>query len=219
MTASRSNRWAQWALSAALFFAGLLITIIVCRGVFFPLDGDGGHVKYRKKEITTQAWVVASMISEPGESREAFIRRLAKYMQDWTDKNDAEACGFLATDGQRWGVKLTTQRSQVMCLMDPSIVPTGLVAKHSDDTIHSHPRASQGGWLEVSEATEKAAAVVGERGLERTGPWSTKVRVSVNGFSRDDYSSGPGFLVANGVIYYQKGRGTQQVGAQIGEAK
>lgn len=156
-----------------------------------------------QRVVETRAWVVDTIISNPGEAREDFLWRLAAYMQAWTNTHGAEVCGYVATDGARWGVKLTTQRSQVMCIMDPSIVPAGFRAER--DNIHSHPTADSRGKIELNEATRAAAEAIGENaGLHR-------LEIGF-GFSADDKRNGRGYLVTDGRLMHYDGRRERDLG-------
>lgn len=123
--------------------------------------------------------VLTVEVSAQGESKEAFLVRVGRYMQGWTNRNDVEACGLIAESEGRYAVAVNTQRMRDQCL-------TGFVLpgwKHTGENIHSHPR-------------ERLA-----RGFRR----STQAH-----FSDVDYLS-PGYLVANGHLFYQNGVGTDRV--------
>lgn len=157
-----------------------------------------------RNTVETKAWVVGTHMSQEGETREQFVMRVASIMQVWTDENDAEVCGYIATNGKQWGIILTTQRSQIMCVMDKNMVPKGFVA--DKDSIHTHPNPNPRGVVEVSQATIDAAAAIGETGLRR------KIEIS-HGFSGSDKRNGPGYLVAGGRIMHWDGRRQRSIGA------
>ena len=202
MTTSQTSRWMQWALSAALLLAALAITIIV--SLEMMSEQETGMLVKQQRKVETQAWIVSTLVSEPSETKEAFVRRLAIYMQAWTQEHGAEVCGFLATDGERWGVRLTTQKSQAFCFFAAAMVPEGMTA--TPETIHTHPSAKNG-WLAVNDSTRAAAKAIGDYKLGSRGTHWMKVEP---GFSGDDYNAGPGYLVVDGRVLHQAGRGTER---------
>lgn len=66
---------------------------------------------FQSKTAQAKTWPVATCASERGETKEAFLLRIAPEVAAWTAENQAKACAFVATDGQRRGLKLITLRS------------------------------------------------------------------------------------------------------------
>lgn len=166
------------------------------------------------REVQVKAHLLGSHVSAPGETKEAFVLRVAAEMQRWTDRTGNEACGVLTTDGQRWGVSLTTQQAQVLCFFAREVVPAGMTA--TDENIHSHPTPDKG-HLRITAETRQVLRDVGDRVLLKRVKDANggRLRVEVEGFSTDDYAAGPGYLVVNGRLYFQAGRGTQREVGQV----
>lgn len=75
--------------------------------------------------------------SRPDESLDAFVQRLAPQLAAFSQQTGMEACGILAQQGNRWGVRIGTNHSHIVCLNFPDKVPAGM---HSTgQTLHSHP--------------------------------------------------------------------------------
>ena len=85
--------------------------------------------------MTANAGVIKEMESSPGEAKEAFILRVANYLQDWTEKNKVEACGYIITQGDITAVILQTQKRRDECLSSASYKGWTLTGEN----IHSHP--------------------------------------------------------------------------------
>lgn len=80
---------------------------------------------------------VALFDSVPGESKDAFMTRVAQGLLDFTLRSGFEGCGMLQENTQgAWRVRLTTTRSQVACLR-VAFRETGW--RVSNQSIHSHP--------------------------------------------------------------------------------
>jgi hypothetical protein len=171
----------------------------------YRLADQSSHLESRR-EVSAKAWIVATLTSEPDEDHDAFLLRVAHYMQRWTDTNNAEVCGYLASDGTRWGVRLTTLKSQLTCISSKQVVPDGMIA--SGENIHSHPSAGEHGTLSTSMDTKRVARAFREQvgRVIRPSP----------GFSKDDFDAGPGYLVADGKLSYQAGEGTVRI---LGETR
>ncbi|HGM7285111.1 TPA: hypothetical protein ACKP7V_000884 [Stenotrophomonas maltophilia] len=152
--------------------------------------------------VAAKAWSVATHTSEAGETKEAFLLRIAPEVAAWTAENQAEACAFVATDGQRWGLKLITLRSQFECVFAYGVAPEGMTP--TNETFHSHPPADGGGYVTLTEGTKAAAAALGDASLRHI----KMMRVENGGeFSKRDFDAGPGYLITNGRLLFQSGRG------------
>jgi len=155
------------------------------------------------KQIQAKAWPVATHVSEAGEDKTAFLRRVAVAAQAWTAETGFETCGMVATDGQRWGLRLITLRSQVDCVFAPGVAPEGMHT--TSETFHTHPRASVSGYLKLTAETRTSLKSLGER----SPPSGVQVE-NDNEFSARDYAAGPGYLVTNGRLLFQGGRGQRE---------
>ena len=179
----------------------VLFSLMVIAVIAIPLPADA------QRAVQTRAWIVGTHLSEPGETKEAFVRRIAPIMEAWTTQTGNEVCGVLATDGQNWGVKLTTQRSQVMCFFAATVLPEGMQA--TTDTIHTHPVPPEGSThLLITDETMESLRMVRDRVMvKRINEGHRRLRVQVQGFSPDDYAAGPGYLIVGGRLLYQDGPG------------
>lgn len=160
--------------------------------------------------VTVQADEVGTYTSAPGESYEAFVVRVAKILNTWTQQNGKEACGEFskAADGT-YAIQLTTERAQVMCIFNLTPLPgTTLVG----DSLHSHPTPTdRSGDYQMTDEDRAAFKAVGDwEHAAKSNRW-VHGDGSLADFSTDDYDSGPGFLVARGKLMYQHGRHTARV--------
>lgn len=154
------------------------------------------------------AWIVGNYTATPGESKDAFVLRVAEALKHWTDSTGTEACGVIARDATgALQVVLTTEKSQVVCLI-PTSAPGG--GTLSGDSIHSHP--TDGGRHKVRLTTQDLAAL---REMGRGGFVDMLRRMDIrqvdaepDTFSPDDYATGPGYLVVGSRLLYQHGQGT-----------
>lgn len=193
------------ALTVAAFLIALAITIIV--SVSFRVGPQvGGVVEERTAvkrvpvpgygEIDYQR--LFEEISEVDEELDAFVLRIAPMLRDYTEKAGFEACGLLATDGQRFGVVVGSTLAHAACGSFLEAVPEGMTP--TGETIHSH---RVGGMYRANESDHFLTGVrVGAR--FRAG--------SPDEFSREDYHV-PGYLVGAGGVWHQAGRrSVRQVG-------
>jgi hypothetical protein len=126
--------------------------------------------------------------SEEGETKDAFAARVGVVLTGFTYSTGHEACGVIAEQAGRYSVVLTTEHSPVRCTSIRYLsgwTPT-------DETIHSHPFSDMNGRIE---------------GIEQ--------RARRHSFSKYDYAAGPGYLVDNGKLFHQRGRGTKRFVSDI----
>lgn len=150
---------------------------------------------------------ITTFQSEAGETKEAFVLRVARWMRTYTDSSSFEACGpLMAADGGGWAVPVFTNLAQMGCAMPP-VEMDGFA--QSDETIHSHPNA---------HAIEpNARDLVFLRGQSRRFDGTKRHRHSTNPneFSATDYAGGPGYLVTGTQLLHQRGKGTSRIVAEI----
>lgn len=132
-----------------------------------------------------------TQVGEPGESLDAFMVRVAPRLRDYSDATGFEACGVLATDGERFGVVVGSTRAHAACGSFLEAVPAGM--ETTGETIHSH---REGG---LYRANENDRALLGLRPGSRfkTGP--------ADEFSHEDFHA-PGYLVGATGVWHQAGR-------------
>lgn len=134
--------------------------------------------------------------SQAGETKAAFLHRVGALMRQWSDGSTLEACGVIATDGERFGVVVKTSGSHLACASGSKAVPAGM--QSTGETIHTHgtdrPFVVNDADAEFT-GLRKGSPIHGQR-LDR--------------FSRADYAE-PGYLAApGGELFYQEGKGTQR---------
>lgn len=182
---------------------GLSLASLVVLGGIEPASAGGATQSYK-----TTAWVVGIYTATPGERRDAFVLRVAQVLKGWTDETGTEACGVIARDDAgALQVVLTTERSQVVCLIPISAPGGGTL---TGDSIHSHP--ADGGRHKVRLTVQDLAAL---RALGRGGFVDMLRRMDIrqvdaepDTFSVDDYATGHGYLVVGDSLLYQHGPGT-----------
>jgi hypothetical protein len=180
----------------------LVVFAVLGYGSAWAHGGSIPPTGVESKAVQAKAWPVATHVSVPGEAKEAFLLRVAPEVATWTAENQAEACAFVATDGQRWGLRLITLRSQFECVFAYGVAPDGMTT--TAETFHSHPPADGGGYVTLTEGTKAAADALGDTSLRRV----RKLRVENGGeFSERDFNAGPGYLITNGRLLFQSGRG------------
>jgi len=136
---------------------------------------------------------VTVMVSQPGQDKVVFLTQVAQTLRTFTNHSGFEACGGVATDGQRYGVAISTSNSHVGCAIDTHNVPDGM--HYVGETIHSHSR--------------QKLAHLSEQDLLFTGGNSQIIRTDADYFSANDYAI-PGYLAGRSALFYQHGEGTQQ---------
>jgi hypothetical protein len=155
-----------------------------------------------------QAWVVGTYTSHAGESRDAFVLRVAEALKAWTDETGTEACGPIAKekDGTYY-VQLTTEKAQTVCLRS-TVMPAGMT--YTGDNIHSHPWKDGRSQVKLTSHDLAVLEALGEVQLvdEMRRMGIRVVHAEPSTFSPDDYAGGPGYLVVRGQLLYQHGEGT-----------
>lgn len=149
---------------------------------------------------------VGEFVSEPGEALEDFMLRLAPVLDRHTRQSGHEVCGMVAqsTDSERFGVRLGTTKGAMTCSMLRSNVPAGMRALNLSIHSHPHTRSVMPTAADVSYYAENP--LISGRMIKR----GRTERVGGAYFSNGDYAAGPGYLVAEGQLLYQEGRGTER---------
>jgi hypothetical protein len=135
--------------------------------------------------------------SAPGEDKVTFLKRVGRYMQDYSFHNKVETCASIWENpaDTQWALQLTTTNSHIECLIIQEN-PTGDSTWVQDAaTIHSHPLIHEFKLSEV-DAQLSGDAPVGKR----------KELFNAE-FSPMDKAAGPGYLIANRELQYQKDNG------------
>ncbi|MBV6883194.1 hypothetical protein [Xanthomonas euvesicatoria] len=171
-----------------------------------PAWAQGGSIPPTGTEQGWKGLHLAEIVSEPGEGLEAFMLRLAPVLDRHTRESGHEVCGMVAqsADSEQFGVRLGTTKGAMTCSMSRSNVPAGMRALNV--SIHSHPhnRSVLPTAADVSFYAENplSSGRMVKRGRSE--------RVGGAYFSSGDYAAGPGYLVAEGQLLYQEGKGTER---------
>lgn len=182
---------------------------LVCAAFAAFLMGMASDEANSTETSTAQAWVVGTYASNPGESKQAFVQRVGAVLLDWSNQTGTEACGNIAqrNDGG-YVVTLTTEKSHINCLFSVA-VPDG--ARLIGETIHNHPGTGVGEVkLDANDSTLAAALSDWDvqQCARRKACW---VKTEPADFSGPDYDAGAGYLVTQGTLRYQHGRGTSEL--------
>lgn len=138
--------------------------------------------------------------SNDGESLDAFMLRIGVRLRDFSDASKHEACGVVATDGQRFGVVIGTNGAHIACANFPWKVPQGMRA--IGETIHSHGADKLANINKVDRLFRGEELVSGRRVSSVSGQ-------DLAMFSREDFTGGPGYLaIPGGRVLHQSGKST-----------
>ncbi|TAA41534.1 hypothetical protein [Pseudoxanthomonas winnipegensis] len=130
-----------------------------------------------------------------GESMDDFSFRISERLRSFSDETGYEACGVIAKNGTNYSVVIGTNEAHAMCLNSSFFIDDGYESVGM--TIHSHPRSS------TYIVNKQDQVILGK--LERVGTrYDTGDQKRL--FSKEDYASGPGYLVSPfGDVYKQEG--------------
>lgn len=204
-------RWAQWGLLLTWLLVGLVLTIIVIKSLKTEHGEQAGRIV--KKQAAVERIDIRGLggldyqhlftaRSEPGESLDAFMVRIGSRLRDWTRAEGFEACAAIASDGERFGVVVGTNRGHTVCVNFHAKVPVGMTA--TGQTVHSHTT------MRRYRLTQADLLVVGGG---RVGAVQRGDNPEL--FSEEDFSA-PGYMVSGTTVWHQAGKGTERaVGALV----
>lgn len=132
-------------------------------------------------------------VSKPGETLDAFALRIGPRLRAYSDATGFEACGVLATDGERFGVVVGTNRAHIACANRSAFVPAGM--KTTGETIHSHGLDSS---FQVNRSDRLLLRLPGTAMVTMSGQ-------KLDAFSPMDFHGGPGYLVTPTGVLHQQG--------------
>ncbi|HDS1324908.1 hypothetical protein I5U42_09230 [Stenotrophomonas maltophilia] len=149
---------------------------------------------------------VGEFLSRPGEALSDFMLRIAPVLDRHTRESGHEVCGMVAqsADSERFGLRLGTTKGAMTCSMLRSNVPAGMRALNVSIHSHPHTRSVMPTSADVSFYAENPLS--SGRMIKR----GRSERVGGAYFSNGDYAAGPGYLVAEGQLLYQEGKGTER---------
>lgn len=140
---------------------------------------------------------VASLESNPGEDKAAFMHRVARVAEAYTTKTGHEVCGWVAFGGKSlFSIRLVTLNSQIACGVPESHVVEGYFA--GSEMAHSHPNQRH---IRLTALDKKL------RGHLLLAGNATE-SVDNCHFSPMDFTH-PGYLFACGKVLYQRGQGSE----------
>jgi hypothetical protein len=148
--------------------------------------------------------LVTTEESLPGETMDQFVVRIAPALDAFTAKMEWEACGVIgqAPDGH-YGIVVGSIQAALTCATSNANVLPGMVA--TNQSFHSHPRT----------ATVRPTVIDRNIQARNKGHFLPFREVESNKnammFSEADYAMGPGYMLHNGTIRHQEGRGTTRV--------
>lgn len=205
----RSNRLLFLSLAAVTFFIGVIITFIVTEkrapttDVLKRVRVEAAIERIQIRGIGTVDYQhLFTAISEPGESMDHFAFRLAPRLREFSDATGFEACGVIATDGERFGAVIGSNHAHIACANFSSKVPAGM--EPTTQTIHSH------GTDQQFSANRNDKALQGEQLAGARGGIRGVAGQRLDAFSAMDYHGGPGYLATPNGVIHQRGRGTSR---------
>lgn len=212
MKATKSAAIVGTALTVAAFLLVLVLAFIVSTS--FRSGPQVGHVLEQREAIeririrgmgVVDYEFIFEAVGEPGESMDAFAARIGSQLREFSDRTGYEACGVIATDGQRFGAVIGSNRSHVACANFSAKVPAGMRA--TEQTIHSHGR-EKGFNANRNDMILQGQFFQGQVGLRGVAGQN------IRDFSQMDYEGGPGYLATPSGVIHQSGKGTvREVGA------
>lgn len=138
-------------------------------------------------------------VSEPGESLDVFVSRIGPRLVAYSDASGFEACGVLASKGDRFGVVVGTNRSHLACASFRNKVPAGMIS--TGETVHSHGQGAARlntndlRFLGLSEDARTQRMFGTLHGQDRFN------------FSERDLAGGAGYLATPRGVIHHNGRG------------
>ena len=130
--------------------------------------------------------------SSEGETLDAFVLRLAPRLRAYSEATGFEACGVLAKGGERYGIKVGSNRAHAVCVNARRFVPEGMTP--IGQTLHSHP-----------PGTSYRVNAQDRLFLGMLTPLRSTQERGRPGFSPEDFSSGAGYVVERDRVLHQEG--------------
>lgn len=181
-----------WLLAAVV---GLSATSPVQAKSFAYVPTAGAVLENSGSPAGAPSRMVGVWTSRPGETKDAFMRRVSVPLYAFTATTGVEACGWLSKErgGERFRVRVLTNGSQMGCALvgfeDPDFEPIG-------QTIHTHPASN------IVTPNAQDVALFPSRGMGHTS--RDRRQLEGGNFSDLDYSVGPGYVVTPGIQLFGK---------------
>lgn len=172
-----------------------------------PVLAQAQTVVFGPRGERATAYRLTTLTSDEGESKEAFLGRVGRFMTNYTQNNTFEACASIckanaSPASTKWAVVVHSNESVLACAA-VSVCPDGMA--DTNEVIHSHPVMGQYPITRTDEAFLRAR---NER--QKVGR-QFAVR-EYSGFSAIDKERGKGYLVENEQLLYFDGSTTTQLG-------
>jgi hypothetical protein len=173
---------------------GALLIGNVAMAVTIP-DGIKVQAQYGGKPIVLTS--LQSFESSPNEDEVTFLKRVGVFMQTYSHENKVETCASIWKNSKTgaYALQVFTSNAHTGCVLVTENPKNNSDWVKEDDTVHSHPVGQDGVVL-----NEADSVLTGE-------PVGTKKVLFNATFSQEDKDAGPGFLIANRHLQYQKDGG------------
>lgn len=193
------HKWRSYAVS--LPFGVILATgpgFFLISSTLAHADDLGVNARMQADDASSLPYAhLEDYISQPGETKIAFLTRVGAELRKYADHTGFEACGAIASDGTRWGVVIGSSHSHIGCAIYPDKLPPGMT--FTGESIHTHGR-------------KNFSFIMNKADLAFTNtPDPEPVRMQsgdVFHFSSPDYVA-PGYLATPDGLLYQHGPGTE----------
>lgn len=164
---------------------------------FLTIDiRGGGRFKYQ---------MLFEVVGPAGQSMDDFAASVAPLLRTWSDGTAHEACGVIATDGQRFGIQIGSAGSHIGCTNFPELVPEGM--RTTGITIHSHGTDQRFNVSAVDIKLMGETYAGGSYGKNTRRNFAVMGGQSLNDFSDADYTGGAGYLAGtDGKVLFQDGK-------------
>jgi hypothetical protein len=157
------------------------------------LTANAGEMQH-PRGATVDFEIVSELVSEAGESKDAFLTRAAADLHKFTEKTGFEACARLGVnyEEKKFSVVVTTNNSHIGCLVTMNVVD-GFYT--TPDHIHSHPQRR------TARANRNDLAFLNRAELKI----NDRINVYGHHFSPTDFAAGEGYLVTHKELLHQAG--------------
>jgi hypothetical protein len=190
----------MWRFDKGMVMRISLSALLICGLAALSADAVA-HGADAPAELTPSH--LGDYISEPGEALPDFLKRVGGALHTYTQETGWEACGAIGQAEDRYSVRLFSDRVPHGCAVRTSTIAEGFT--FAGETIHSHP------WQLVLTLDAHARAWSRFYGDGHQGT-STLRNDGSSGFSRADYATGAGWLVAKGQLLHQASGKTTRLG-------
>lgn len=172
------------------------------------LNANASTLKFGQRGETLPVFKIVTFYSNEGETLDEFALRMGVWFRNFTTTSSYEACApiFASTEEPgRWAMPIYTNHSQIGCAMPKNQL---IGYSFTGQTIHSHPVGRQ-----VTPNVHDRSFMQGQSTRFLNNKLRQRRPVDARTFSRTDFASGPGYLVAHGKVLHQNGpKAVREVG-------